>query len=216
MNTILPKHMMSEEDIKLHYITPAITAKWSTKKITMETKITDGKINLRGNLISRGPAKRADYLLYLNANNPIAVVEAKDNKHSISYGLQQAKAYAIMLDLPFAYSSNGDGFDEFDFLTGMERTLQMDEFPSEAELIERFRAESNEGTGLTPNQDMVLNQPYFSSQKCYPPRYYQRVAINRVLDAIARGQDRILVVMATAQEKPIPPSKLSIVCCNVG
>ena len=201
MNTILPKHMMSEEDIKLHYITPAITAKWSTKKITMETKITDGKINLRGNLISRGPAKRADYLLYLNANNPIAVVEAKDNKHSISYGLQQAKAYAIMLDLPFAYSSNGDGFDEFDFLTGMERTLQMDEFPSEAELIERFRAESNEGTGLTPNQDMVLNQPYFSSQKCYPPRYYQRVAINRVLDAIARGQDRILVVMATGTGK---------------
>lgn len=197
MSTILPKHMMSEEDIKLHYITPAITSKWSTSKITMETKITDGKINLRGNLVSRGPAKRADYILYLNTNNPIAVVEAKDNKHSISYGLQQAKAYAIMLDVPFAYSSNGDGFQEFDRLTGKERTLSMDEFPSEAELIARFKAESNEGAGLTPEQNAVLNQPYYSSQNCYPPRYYQRVAINRVLDAIACKQDRILVVMAT-------------------
>lgn len=201
MSTILPKHMMSEEDIKLHYITPAITAKWSKGKITMETKITDGKINLRGNLVSRGPAKRADYILYLNANNPIAVVEAKDNKHSVSYGLQQAKAYALMLDVPFAYSSNGDGFQEFDRLTGKEQFIPLDEFPSEAELIARYKSESNEGAGLTTAQESILNQPYYSSQTCYPPRYYQRVAINRVLDAIAREQDRILVVMATGTGK---------------
>lgn len=201
MSTVLPKHMMSEEDIKLHYITPAITSKWSKGKITMETKITDGKINLRGNLVSRGPAKRADYILYLNANNPIAVVEAKDNKHSVSYGLQQAKTYALMLDVPFAYSSNGDGFQEFDRLTGKERYIPLDEFPSEAELIARYKSESNEGSGLTPAQEAMINQPYYSSQTCYPPRYYQRVAINRVLDAIAKGQDRILVVMATGTGK---------------
>ena len=201
MSTILPKHMMSEEDIKLHYITPAITKRWSKDKITMETKITDGKINLRGNLVSRGPAKRADYILYLNANNPIAIVEAKDNKHTISFGLQQAKDYAKMMDVPFAYSSNGDGFEEFDFLTGKERTLGLDEFPTEAELVARFKAESNEGAGLSKAQTDMINQPYFSSQNCYPPRYYQRVAINRVTDAIARGQDRILVVMATGTGK---------------
>ena len=88
MGTILPKHQMSEEDIKLQYITPAITSKWDIKKITMETQITDGKINLKGNLVFREKPKRADYVLYLNANNPIAIVEAKDNTHSVSHGLQ--------------------------------------------------------------------------------------------------------------------------------
>ena len=130
MSMILTKKQMSEEDIKRQYITPAIESKWNSKKITMETKITDGKINLRGNMVAREKPKRADYLLYLNANNPIAVVEAKDNKHSISYGLQQAMTYAQMLDLPFAYSSNGDGFIEHDFLTGKERQFGLDEFPT--------------------------------------------------------------------------------------
>ena len=110
--TIISKKQMSEEDIKLQYITPAITAKWDIKKITMETNITDGKINLKGNFVTREKPKRADYVLYLNSNNPIAIVEAKDNKHSISHGIQQAMAYASMLDIPFAYSSNGDGFFE--------------------------------------------------------------------------------------------------------
>ena len=99
---ILPKNKMSEEDIKLQYITPAIKLKWATEKITMETKITDGKIRLKGNITSREKPKRADYILYINKNNPIAVVEAKDNKHSVSYGLQQAMAYAQMLNAPFA------------------------------------------------------------------------------------------------------------------
>lgn len=197
MSTILSKDAMSEEDIKLQYITPAITSKWDRGKITMETQVTDGKINLKGNFVFREKPKRADYILYLNANNPIAIIEAKDNKHSISHGLQQAMTYARMLDLPFAYSSNGNGFAEHDFLTGKERQFGLDEFPSEAELIARFKRES----GLTPAQEVVIDQPYYSSQNTYPPRYYQRIAINRTVDAIARGQNRLLLVMATGTGK---------------
>ena len=97
MTTVLDKSKMSEEDIKLQYITPAITAKWNQHKITMETKITDGRVNIKGNMASREAPKRVDYLLYLSDNKPIAVVEAKDNNHSVSYGLQQAITYAKML-----------------------------------------------------------------------------------------------------------------------
>lgn len=197
MSSLLSKKNMTEEDIKLRYITPAITAKWNVENITMETQITDGQYNLRGNIASRGPAKRADYLLYINANNPIAVVEAKDNNHSISHGLQQAMAYAQMLDLPFAYSSNGDGFAEHDFLTGKERILQLNEFPSQAELIARYKQEAN----INTEQETLIEQPYYTSQTTYPPRYYQRIAINRTLDAIAKGQNRILLVMATGTGK---------------
>ena len=197
MNTVLPKKSMTEEDIKLQYITPAVTSKWSIGKITMETQITDGKINLKGNFVFREKPKRADYLLYLSVNNPIAVIEAKDNNHSISHGLQQAMEYAKMLDVPFAYSSNGDGFAEHDFLTGQERELGLDEFPTEQELAARYRRES----GLTPQQETILEQPYYTSQNTYPPRYYQRIAINRTVDAIARGQQRILLVMATGTGK---------------
>ena len=198
---VLRKWQMSEEDIKLQFITPAITARWSAQKITMETKITDGRIQLRGNIAVRDKPKRVDYLLYLSANNPIAVVEAKDNRHPVSYGLQQAMDYARMLDLPFAYSSNGDGFVEHDFLTGRERELALDEFPGEAELTARFLAEGNGGAGLTQPQQELLSQPYYSSQNTYPPRYYQRIAVNRTVDAIARGQDRLLLVMATGTGK---------------
>lgn len=192
---------MSEEDIKLQYITPAITAKWDIKKITMETNITDGKINLKGNFITREKPKRADYVLYLNSNNPIAIVEAKDNKHSISHGLQQAMAYASMLDIPFAYSSNGDRFFEHDFLTGKERELDLDEFPTEEELYCRYKNGANNGEGLSENQEKMIQQPYYSSQKTYPPRYYQRIAINRTVDAISMGKDRLLLVMATGTGK---------------
>lgn len=197
MGTILPKHQMSEEDIKLQYITPAITSKWDIKKITMETQITDGKINLKGNLVFREKPKRADYVLYLNANNPIAIVEAKDNTHSVSHGLQQAITYARMLDVPFAYSSNGDSFVEHDFLTGQEREFGLNEFPTEQELIARYKQEID----LSPRQEVILEQPYFTSQNTYPPRYYQRIAINRTVDAIAKEQQRLLLVMATGTGK---------------
>ena len=200
---ILNKKQMTEEDIKLNYITPAINASgWKNGiNITMETKITDGKINIKGNMAYREKAKKVDYLLYLNKYNPIAVVEAKDNNHSISHGLQQAMDYARMLDLPFAYSSNGDGFCEHDFLTGTERMITMEEFPTVEELISRYKGENNGGKGLNEQELRLINQPYYSSQNTYPPRYYQRNAVNRTLDAIARGQNRILLVMATGTGK---------------
>ena len=168
---VLSKSQMSEEDIKFHYITPAITAKWNNQHITLETKITDGRINLKGNIVAREKPKRADYVLYLSANNPIAIVEAKDNNHTVSHGLQQAMTYAQMLDVPFAFSSNGDGFAEHDFLTGKERTFGLDEFPTEEELVERYKASVNNGAGLTDVQEKMIAQPYYSSQKTYPPRY---------------------------------------------
>lgn len=201
MQPVLSKKQMTEEDIKLQYITPALTAKWSREKITMETPITDGQISLEGKLVFRKAPKKADYILYLRANHPIAVVEAKDNTHSVSHGLQQAMEYAQMLDVPFAFSSNGDGFAEHDFLTGAEREFPMDQFPTEAELIARYEREVNQGQGLSPAEAAVAGQPYYSSQTTYPPRYYQRVAINRTVDAIVRGQQRLLLVMATGTGK---------------
>ena len=201
MSNVLSKNKMSEEDIKLQYITPAVTAKWDIQKITMETQITDGKINLRGNLAFRERPKRADYVLYLTDNHPIAIIEAKDHTHSVSFGLQQAMTYAQMMDIPFAYSSNGDGFVEHDFLTGKERTFGLTEFPTEEELVARYKQESNHGEGLTEAQETIINQPYYTGQNTYPPRYYQRIAINRTVDAIVRGQDRLLLVMATGTGK---------------
>lgn len=193
--------MLSEEDIKRRFITPAVEAKWSREKITMETRITDGKVNIQGNIPHREKPKFADYMLYINANNPIAIIEAKDNRHSVSAGLQQAMEYARMQDIPFAYSSNGDGFAEHDFLTGKERIFSLDEFPTEAELFARLRSEACNGNGLSHAQESILDYPYYSSQSTHPPRYYQRVAINRTLDAIARGQNRLLLVMATGTGK---------------
>ena len=194
---MLTKKQMTEEDIKLRYITPAITATWKLNQITMETKITDGKINLKGNLVVREKPKKADYVLYLNDSKPIAIVEAKDNKHTVSYGIQQAITYARMLDVPFAYSSNGDAFYEHDRLTGQERQIDLDKFPSPQELLMRYQAEQ----GVTPAEMQAINQPYYTSQTTYSPRYYQRNAINRTVEAVAKGQDRILLVMATGTGK---------------
>ena len=192
------KDQMTEEEIKLYYISPELLKKWRDK-ITMETsvRITDGKINIQGNLVYRDSPKYVDYVLYLGPNNPIAVVEAKNNHHSISDGLQQAITYARMLDVPFAFSSNGDGFAEHDFLTGLERVFPMEDFPTEQELTERYLRESK----LTPAQISLLNQPYYSSQTTYKPRYYQRIAINRTMDAIAGNTRRILLVLATGTGK---------------
>ena len=199
----LPKKEMTEEDIKLHFITPAIQQKWGADRITMETNVqlTDGKIELKGNTPVRKKPKRADYVLYQSPYNPIAVVEAKDNKHTVSAGLQKAKGYAKMLDVPFAYSSNGDAFYEFDFLTGEERLIELDQFPSPDELKSRYRREVNSGKGLTSTEETIMAQPYYSGQNTYPPRYYQRVAINRTVDAIARGQQRILLASSTVSDK---------------
>ena len=197
-------HSLSEEDIKLRYITPAIIQKgWSVNDITMETKVklTDGKINLRGNLVARGKAKYADYVLYYNRATPIAIVEAKDANHSVSHGMQQAKEYAAMMDIPFAFSSNGFGFQEYDFLTGKERSFSMNEFPTKEELYQRYLSESNNGNGLSEKELRVINQPYCTGQDIFPPRYYQRNAVNRTVNAVARGDKRMLLVMATGTGK---------------
>ncbi len=201
MDSVIPKKQMSEEDIKRLCITPALEKKWDAGHITMETAITAGKVNIKGNVVVRENPKKADYVLYMSDNNPIAVVEAKDNKHSIAAGLQQAMGYAQMLDVPFAYSSNGDGFIEHDFLTGRETYLAMNEFPSEAELAARFTSGQNGGKGYSEAQLAMLNQPYYGGTGVYAPRYYQRIAVNRTVNAIAGGQQGVLLVMATGTGK---------------
>ena len=196
--------MMSEEDIKLKFITPSIMDKgWGYDNISMEkmVKFTDGKINLRGNLFSRSKAKYADYMLYYNKATPIAIVEAKDATHSISYGMQQAKEYAMMMNIPFAYSSNGQGFQEYDFLTGKERTLAMDEFPTKEELYKRFMGENHNGEGFSEKELKVINQPFCVGHDIFPPRYYQRNAVNNTVNAVAQGKKRLLLVMATGTGK---------------
>ena len=176
---------------------------WGYDNISMEkmVKFTDGKINLRGNFVARGKAKYADYMLYYNKATPIAIVEAKDATHSISYGMQQAKEYAMMMNIPFAYSSNGQGFQEYDFLTGKERTLAMDEFPTKDELYKRFTGENHNGEGLSEKELKVINQPFCIGQDIFPPRYYQRNAVNNTVNAVAQGKKRLLLVMATGTGK---------------
>lgn len=195
---------LSEEDVKFRYINDAITSKgWTKDSIFMEQKVqfTDGRYSLQGNFPHREKPKYADYVLYLNKATPIAIVEAKDANHSVSHGLQQAMEYARMLDIKFAYSSNGEGFAEHDFLTGKERTFGLDEFPTREELIARFKTEINDGIGLNEREEAVINQPYCTGQDIFPPRYYQRNAVNRTLSAIAKGQNRVLLVMATGTGK---------------
>ncbi|MEQ2422645.1 DEAD/DEAH box helicase family protein [Megasphaera sp. CLA-AA-H81] len=163
----------------------------------MEKPITDGRVNIRGNMEMRERPKFADYVLYTHAGYPLAIVEAKDNKHNVSFGIQQAKTYAQMMDIQFAYSSNGDAFAEYDFLTGVEREFPLDEFPSQEMLAARLKEEAH----LTQKEIKVIEQPFYVSEDTYAPRYYQQVAVDRALGAIARGQQRILLVMATGTGK---------------
>lgn len=204
---VIDKKNMSEEDIKLRFITPAIERKWKSERMTMETTVakaaavTDGQILLAGNMTRREKGLRTDYLLYLAPNRPIAVIEAKDNRHAVSEGLSQAMGYAQKLDLPFAYSSNGDGFAEHDFLTGNERQFGMNEFPTPDELAKRYQEETNGGKGLTAAEERAIEEPYYSDAQTYAPRYYQRIAVERTVRAVAAGQKRLLLVMATGTGK---------------
>lgn len=165
---MLQKSQMTEEDVKHLLITPAIEKTWQPSQITMETNITDGRINLRGNLVAREKGKRADYILYIAPNYPIAIVEAKDNSFTVSHGIQQAMTYAQMLNVPFAYSSNGDAFYEHDFLTGKETLIPLDAFPTPDELLARFKGSTVEE--LQPPTDKALAQPYYSSMSTHSPR----------------------------------------------
>ena len=199
MSELMKKHEMTEEDIKLQFITPAIEAAgWDKfKQIKLEYNFTDGRVIVRGNVTARGKRKRTDYLLYYRPNLPLAIVEAKDNKHSLGAGMQQGIEYAECLDVPFVYSSNGDGFLEHDMKSGKERELQLSEFPSPEELWARYKNIEQ----ITPEQEKLITEPYYFNPGDKTPRYYQRIAINRTVEAIARGQNRILLVMATGTGK---------------
>ncbi|MCD8291494.1 MAG: DEAD/DEAH box helicase family protein [Prevotella sp.] len=192
------KKKLSEEDIKARYITPALNkAGWENDKIRMEYSFTDGRIIFEGDEHVRKASLRADYLLFDRSNYPIAIVEAKDNNKPVGGGMQQAIKYAEILDLMFAYSSNGDAFLEHDFITGKEKKLSLDKFPSPDNLKKRLK----DSEGLTPQEEEIINTSYFSDSYSFEPRYYQRIAINRTIQAIAKGQQRILLVMATGTGK---------------
>lgn len=190
---------MNESDTRLKLIDPAIMKSWDrNSQIFTEYYFTDGEIVVRGNMVTRKDKKKADYLLMYAPNLPLAIVEAKDTEHTIEAGLQQGMGYAQALDVPFAYSSNGKGFVEHDFLTGKERTFAMDEFPTPAELWERY----SKAKGLEhPYSQEVVTAPYYQEHGSIRPRYYQCIAINRTLEAIAHDKDRILLVMATGTGK---------------
>ncbi len=131
MSDLLTKSAMTEEDVKLRYITPAIECKWDKHtQIRMEQSFTDGRVIVRGNTVARGKKKKADYILYYKRNLPLAIIEAKDNKHSIGAGMQQGIEYAEILDIPFVYSSNGDAFLEHDMKNGTEREIALADFPT--------------------------------------------------------------------------------------
>ena len=199
------KKELTETDIRTKFITPAIVGengqKWNCQtQLREEVYFTKGRVLVRGKQVKRGAAKKADYVLYYKPNQPIAVVEAKDNTHAVGAGMQQALEYAEILDLPFAYSSNGDGFLEHD-RTGkgvtVERELSLDQFPTPDELWARYCA----AKGYTAVQEKVTTQDYYDDRSGKAPRYYQLNAINRTVDAIARGENRILLVMATGTGK---------------
>lgn len=193
------KKQMTEEDIKNKFITPSIVnCGWNIQSnVFFEHNFTDGRIIVRGNLTTRAKRKKTDYLLMHKKNFPIAIIEAKDNKHSIGSGMQQAIEYAEILDVPFTYSSNGDGFLEHDMLTGKERELTLNNFPSPESLWSRYENTKN----LNETQVKMINEPYYFQLGEKTPRYYQRIAINRTIDAIAQGSDRALLVMATGTGK---------------
>jgi type I restriction enzyme R subunit len=201
----LDKKSLTEADIRSKYITPAVAGvngeKWNLMtQIREEAYFTNGRVIVRGKTVKRGEAKKADYILSYKPNLPLAVVEAKDNNHSVAAGMQQALEYAEILDVPFAYSSNGDAFLEHDrtVTSGpVTREIPLTQFPSAEELWIRYR----QAKGYSAKQEAVATQDYYDDGSRKAPRYYQHIAINRTVDAIVRGESRILLVMATGTGK---------------
>jgi type I restriction enzyme R subunit len=199
------KKALTETDIRTKFITPALIGangdKWDVMtQIREEVYFTKGRVIVRGKTVKRGEAKKADYLLFYKPNIPLAVIEAKDNKHSVGAGMAQALAYAEILDVPFAYSSNGDAFLEHDRTATsgtVTREIPLDQFPAPEELWQRYC----KAKGWTDSQQQVNAQDYHDDGSGKSPRYYQHIAINRTVDAIARGENRILLVMATGTGK---------------
>lgn len=196
----MDKKSLTEADIRSKFIDPAILRSgWTESQIRREHYFTDGRVIFIGQNHDRQKGKKADYILYRANNLPIAIVEAKDNNKPVGGGMQQAMEYAQILNLPFAYSSNGDRFVEHDFLTGKERIIEMDAFPTPAELIQRWQT----ANGFTEKQMPVVDAPYYFDAYTHEPRYYQIEAVNNTIEAIARGQNRILIVMATGTGKTV-------------
>ncbi|WP_313951065.1 EcoAI/FtnUII family type I restriction enzme subunit R [Accumulibacter sp.] len=205
----MDKYQLSERDICTKFITPAIVqAGWQQHQFREEVNLTDGRVMVRGKLAARiknpdakGGPKRADFVLYARPTIPIAVVEAKQARFSVGHGMQQALAYAEMLDAPFAISSNGDGFllhDRTGLTQPIERELQLSEFPSLDDLWSLYQ----QWKGLAEAAAVKLvEQPFYADGTGKEPRYYQRVAINRAIEAVAKGQQRVLLVMATGTGK---------------
>jgi len=198
----LDKRDLSERDICSKYITPALErAGWDRMlQIREEVSFTRGRIIVRGKLVSRGKAKRADYVLYYKPNIPIALIEAKDNNHSLGDGMQQALGYAETLDVPFVFTSNGDGFvfhDRTEASAQRETNLSLDEFPGPDELWARYR----DWKGFTQEAESLVLQDYYHDSSGKTPRYYQINAVNRSVEAIAQGRQRLLLVMATGTGK---------------
>jgi type I restriction enzyme R subunit len=192
------KSQLSEEDIKARYITPAVTnAGWDLEQIRFEYAFTAGRIIVQGNITTRGNRKRADYVLFYKSNLPLAIIEAKDNNHSVGAGLQQAIDYANALDIPYVYSSNGDAFVGQNLITGEVTNISLNKFPSPDELYNKFKRDKQ----LTKVEEEVMMEPYYYIPGYKEPRYYQRNAINRVVNAVAGGQERVLLVSATGTGK---------------
>ena len=201
----MDKKQLTEADIRTKFITPALVGangeKWNVMtQLREEFYFTKGRVIVRGKTVKRGEPKKVDYLLSYKPNLPIAIVEAKDNNHSVGAGMQQALEYAEILDVPFVYSSNGDAFLEHDRTSAggiVEREIPLEQFPTPEELWARYRA----AKGFTPAQEAITIQDYYEYGSEKVPRYYQHIAINRTVDAIARGENRILLVMATGTGK---------------
>lgn len=196
------KVAMTETEICQNFITPAIEkAGWDKQtQIRREFSFTAGRVMVRGKMAVRGKCRRADYLLFFQPHLPLAVVEAKDNSQPVGGGMQQALAYAETLDVPFVFSSNGDAFlfhDRTGRTSPVERQITLDEFPTPAELWDRYR----KWKGLTESAEKLARQPYFEDPIGKEPRYYQRIAIQRAIEAIAQGQRRVLLAMATGTGK---------------
>src|SRR2546421_4567391 len=198
----MDKRVLSERDIYTKFILPAVKrAGWDEMlQVREEVYFTKGRIIVRGKLVTRGKAKKADFVLYYKPNIPIALIEAKDNNHSVGDGMQQALDYAATLDVPFVFSSNGDGFvfhDRTGQSAATEANLGLDAFPSPADLWPRYRA----WKGLDAEAEQIVLQDYFDDGSGKAPRYYQVNAVNAAIEAIAKGRDRILLVMATGTGK---------------
>ncbi|MCA9907981.1 MAG: DEAD/DEAH box helicase family protein [Anaerolineae bacterium] len=194
--------MLHEKDVMRTYITPAIArAGWDLRnQVRQEVYLTKGRIIVHGKLMYKGESKYADYVLYYKPNVPLAIVEAKDDQHPIGGGMQQALEYAELTDIPFVFTSNGKGFLFHDktMTTGqLEVELRLDELPSPDELWRRYESFKNLESSHLP----IVAQPYYTDASGKSPRYYQLTAINRTVEAIAKGQNRILLVMATGTGK---------------